>query len=212
MKSIIKIFTTVAIFLSATSVFASSDISMKNNVWTFDVSSDSILVGTVNTWSTVTDLFGKITIWGNEIKSDKLLEAIDIRYMSWTIDKKVFALDDKLSASNKVFVLFKPIADGWSVGANTTISVETKNLLLSEYGKTSNGGTNAYDVLGKVSYSTIQEPVKETPVVVSEPQKEINTAIIEDKKTWIFDHLWLIALLVGVLAMSFVLPNKKFIW
>lgn len=213
MTKIIKIFTAITIAVSTSIAFAASDVNMKNNVWTFDVSSDSILVWTVSTWTTASDLFWKVTVAWTDIQSDKLLESIDVRYMSGQVDKKVFALDDKLSAWNKVFVLFKPKADGWTVWANTTIVLETKNLVLSEYGKTSNWGTNAYDVLWKVSYATIQEPVKETPTpVVSVPQKEINTAIIEDKKTGIFDHIWLISLLVVILAVSLVLPNKKFIW
>jgi len=191
------------------------DIEMKNNIWMFDVSNDSILIWITSTWTTVKEMIPNITINGTKLEDDKFLSSIDVRYMSWQVDKKVFSLDDKLNAWNKVYILFQSTSEGWLIGANAQLSIETKNLILSEYGKVSNWNINSYTVLWKVSYVLINNKpskIEKTLPIIEEPKKEIDTALIEEKKTWIFDHIWIIALFSIILIVLFILPNKKFVW
>jgi len=192
-----------------------ADVTMVWNTWNFQVNSKSILVGDINKDTDVKSLFWKITINEQLITEDKLLLNLDLRYLSWSIDKKVFDINDKITQWNKLYILFKPISDGWLVWENANISIETKNVTLLEYWNISNAWNNLYDVLWKVSYNNapidLNQPINNT-IEQPEPVKSIDIQVIEQNNTWIKDNLVILISLLLVLWILFYIPNKKHIW
>lgn len=189
-------------------ILVKADVNMIWNTWTFQVNPMSILVWDVNKDTDVKWLFWKIIIDWQLISEDKLLLNLDLRYVSQNVDKKVFDINDKIPQWSKLYILFKTMADGWSISENSNILIETKNVTLLEYWNISTSWNNTYDVLGKVYYSDESK----SDNVISEPLKTIDTQIIEQNNTWIKDNSYLILFLLLILWILFYLPNKKHIW
>lgn len=186
---------------SVTSVFA-ADINVINKEVSTNVSTDTIFVGKTEAETTVTDMFPTLSVAGSAINKEDYTNILDIRYLSGTIDKKIFTLTDKIPQGAETFVLFKSETEGGKVSTDTPITFSVNNLELQKVAKIDPTGKNKYIETGKFVYSSeVDKPVQEPVKTIEEPTKTVDTKILEEEKTGIFESNTLMLLLAFSLAI-----------
>ena len=218
MKKILTFAIGILTSIIATASFAAgNDITLTNNEGQMTVSVSSILVWDAKTTTSINDLFDTLTINWVTVAKEQYPSVLDVRYMSWNIDKKIFDETDKIGQWNKIFVLFKSSAEGWMVWADTVLSFKTKNITLNEYWTVSNGGANQYDIVWKFSYTTQSATPVTTPVVKPEvkpvtPVQSVDMTVIKENNTGIKDNILLILFALWTSFVLFISPLNIKLW
>lgn len=213
-KTLSYIISAIALLVTSVSVYAANDVVITNNAGEMSVSTNTILVWDAKSETTLNDIFSELKINGTLVDVSKYSSVLDVRYLSWNVDKKVFDETDKITQWNKIFVLFKPISDGWMVWSDTVISFKTKNITLNEYGTVSTSGANMYDVVWKFSYTTkvdTPKPVEQVKPVI-QPTQSVDVAVIKSNNTWIKDHIFLILLTLTSIVVLLISPLNLKLW
>lgn len=214
MKKILTYITAgvLSVWLFANAVWAqTTNVELVNKTGNFTVSTDTILIGKTNVETAAKDLFSEIELKGTKITDENFTNNIDVRYLSGTVDNKVFTPTDKIPAGAETFVLFKAEADGGLVSKDTPIKVTTNNLTLEAFAKVDPTGKNKYIETGKFTYSS-QLPGQPTPPeqkpIVEEPAP-VDTDLLKDTKAGIFDNSLVLFWALIVLWALFVIPNRR---
>lgn len=212
MKKLFKLLTTGTALgvLSVSSVFA-ADIEVVNKKVDTTVATDTILIGKTEAETNITELITELSVNNETITKEDYANVLDVRYLSGTIDKKVFTITDKIPSGAETFILFKPTTEGGKVSTNTPVKFTVNNINLETVAKIDATGQNRYIETGKFNYSSavdapVTAPVEPSPVVETQP---INTEILKEEKTGIFDQGALIALAVLAGFALFMLPTKR---